>query len=90
MPRTIDPEQQKRNSTGRANTKLIRNAPRIFDFADDVVFVQKYSRLGMWIGVKPARHVELFEQLATKYFRGFEFFSPQQTASLGLLRTTTG
>src|SRR6516164_2108815 len=70
--RRIDPEQQKRHSTGRAIIKLMRNAPNIFDSGDDVLFVQEDSRLGMWIGVKPTRHVELFEQLATKYFKGFE------------------
>ena len=72
MRRRIDPEQQKRHSTGRAIIKLMRNAPKIFDSGDEVLFVQEDSRLGMWIGVKPARHVELFEQLATKYFKGFE------------------
>jgi len=47
-------------------------ASKILDSGDNVLFVQEDSRLGMWIGVKPTRHVELFEQLATKYFKGFE------------------
>ena len=57
MRRRIDPEQQKRHSTGRAIIKLMRNAPNIFDSGDDVLFVQEDSRLGMWIGVKPTRHL---------------------------------
>ncbi len=72
MPRRIDPEQQKRNSIGRAIIKLMRNVARIFDSADEATFVQEDSRLGIWIGVKPIRHAELFERLATKYFKGFE------------------
>jgi hypothetical protein len=37
-----------------------------------VLFVREDSRLGMWIGVKPIRHAELFERLAKEYFKGFE------------------
>jgi hypothetical protein len=72
MPRKIDPQQQKRNSTGRALTKLMRNVNKIFDSGDNVLFVQEDSRLGIWIGVKPIRHVELFDRLAKEYFKGFE------------------
>lgn len=72
MPRKIDPQQQKRNSTGRAITKLMRNVPKVFDSADDVVFVREASRLGIWIGVKLERHPTLFELLAKEYFKGFE------------------
>jgi len=72
LPRKIDPQQQKRNSTGRAIKKVLRDTSKIFDSADDVVFVQEASRLGMWIGVKPNRHPMLFELLAKEYFKGFE------------------
>jgi len=72
MPRKIDPQQQKRNSTGRAIKKVLRDSSKIFGSADDEVFVQEDSRLGMWIGVKPNRHTELFERLAKEYFKGFE------------------
>ena len=58
MRRRIDPEPQKRNSTGRAIIKLLRSAPEIFDSGDNVLFLQEDSRLGMWIGVKPTRHVD--------------------------------
>ena len=74
MARKTDPEQQKRNSMGRAITRLMRNVPKIFDSADDVMFVQEDVRLGMWIGVKPNRHVELFDRLAKEYFKGFEMY----------------
>ena len=74
MTRKIDPERQKRNSMGRAITKLMRNGPKIFDSADDVMFVQEDSRLGTWIGVKPSRHAELFDRLAKEYFKGFEMY----------------
>ncbi|MGB9434830.1 MAG: hypothetical protein WBQ89_21480 [Candidatus Acidiferrum sp.] len=72
MPRKIDPQQQKRNSIGRATRKVLRDTSKIFDSADEVVFVQEDSRLGMWIGVKPSRHTELFERLAKECFKGFE------------------
>lgn len=72
MPRKLDPQQQKRNSTGRAIKNVLRNKDKIFDSGDDVVFVQEDSRLGMWIGVKLERHPLLFELLAKEYFKGFE------------------
>ena len=72
MPRKIDPQQQKRHSTGRAIKKVLRDSGKIFDTGDDVLFVQEDSRLGMWIGVKPNRHPQLFELLAKEYFKGFE------------------
>ena len=72
MPRKIDPQQQKRNSTGRAIKKVLWNSGKIFDTDDDVLFVQEGSRLGMWIGVKLNRHPMLFELLAKEYFKGFE------------------
>lgn len=72
MPRKIDPQQQKRNSIGRAIKKILRDASRIFDSADDALFVQEDSRLGLWIGVKPTRHTELFERLSKDYFKGLE------------------
>ena len=52
MPRKVDPQQQKRNSTGRAMKKVMRDSGKIFDADDDVLFVREDSRLGMWIGVK--------------------------------------
>jgi len=72
MPRKIDPQQQKRHSAGRAIKKLLRDSNQLFDSTDDVVFVREDSRLGIWIGVKSARHVKVFERLAKEYFRGFE------------------
>ena len=72
MPRKIDPQHQKRNSTGRAIKRVLRDSTRIFDSADDALFVQEDSRLGVWIGVKPTRPVELFDRLSKEYFKGFE------------------
>jgi len=72
MPRKIDPQQQKRNSTGRAAKKMMRDSDKIFDSADHVLFVREDSGLGIWIGMKPIRRVEVFERLAKDYFRGFE------------------
>jgi hypothetical protein len=72
MPKKIDPHQQKRNSTGRAIKKVLRDLDKIFDSADDALFVREDSGLGVWIGVKSIRHAELFERLAKEYFRGFE------------------
>ena len=72
MLKTTDAEHQKQYSTGRAITRLMRNTSKIFQSTDDVSFVQEHSRLGIWIGVKPGRHIELFEDLAARYFKGFE------------------
>jgi hypothetical protein len=72
MPRKVDPQQQKRNSTGRAIKKVLRDSGKIFDPSDEVLFVQEDSRLGMWVGVKLNRHAKLFELLAKEYFKGFE------------------
>ena len=72
MRRRIDPEQQKRHSTGRAIIKLMRNAPKIFDSGDDVLFVQEDCAAWNVDWCETDSTLELFEQLATKYFKGFE------------------
>jgi len=83
MRRRIDPEQQKRNSTGRAIINLMRSAPKIFDSGDNVLFLQEDSPLGMWIGVKPTRHVELFAQLLRNISRALKCTGIQREIANG-------